>query len=108
MIILDTKQFHQSSKITLEEFKRLVYNNYYTLKENDSDLTLVIEKLFSDKEIRKAINDLSLDKNRNVVIDNHIRSNIILRYLEFGGEGLRAPHLLSNSKKSIERRILDV
>lgn len=108
MIILDTKQFHQSSKITLEEFKRLVYNNYYTLKENDSDLILVIEKLFSDKEIRKAINDLSLDKNRNIVIDNHIRSNIILRYLEFGGEGLRAPHLLSNSKKSIERRILDV
>lgn len=108
MIILDTKQFHQSSKITLEEFKRLVYNNYYTLKENDSDLILVIEKLFSDEEIRKAINDLSLDKNRNIVIDNHIRSNIILRYLEFGGEGLRAPHLLSNSKKSIERRILDV
>lgn len=108
MIILDTKQFHQSSKITLEEFKKLVYNNYYTLKENDSDLILVIEKLFSDKEIRKAINDLSLDKNRNIVIDNHIRSNIILRYLEFGGEGLRAPHLLSNSKKSIERRILDV
>ncbi len=108
MIILDTKQFHQSSKITLEEFKRLVYNNYYTLKENDSGLILVIEKLFSDEEIRKAINDLSLDKNRNIVIDNHIRSNIILRYLEFGGEGLRAPHLLSNSKKSIERRILDV
>lgn len=108
MIILDTKQFHQSSKITLEEFKRLVYNNYYTLKENDSDLILVIEKLFSDEEIRKAINDLSLDKHRNIVIDNHIRSNIILRYLEFGGEGLRAPHLLSNSKKSIERRILNV
>lgn len=108
MIILDTKQFHQSSKITLEEFKKLVYNNYYTLKENDSGLILVIEKLFSDEEIRKAINDLSLDKNRNIVIDNHIRSNIILRYLEFGGEGLRAPHLLSNSKKNIERRILDV
>lgn len=108
MIILDTKLFHQDSRMTLNIFKKLLYNNYYTIKENDPEVILVLRNIFSDKEIEQSINDISLDKHRNIIIDSHIRSNIILRYLEFGGEGTKAPHLLSKTKKDLERRSLNV
>lgn len=108
MIILDTKQFYQDSRMTYNMFKKLLYNNYYLLIKNDPEFNLSVQSLFSDKEIENAIDNISLDKHRNIVIDEHIKSGIILRYLEFGGEAFRAPHLLSRTKKDLERRKLNV
>ena len=108
MIILDTKEFYQDSRLTLNMFKKLLYNNYNTLKQNDPEIILVLTRIFSEDDIDRAIKDISLDKHRNIVIDNHIRSNVILRYLEYGGEALRAPNLLSKAKKDLERRSLNV
>lgn len=108
MIILDTKEFYQDSRMTLSLFKKLLYNNYYRMIENDSELNLNIQRIFSEEDIDKALKSISLDKHRYIIIDEHIRAGLILRYLEFGGEGLRAPHLLSRTKKQMERRKLNV
>ncbi len=107
MIILDTKEFYQDSRMTLNLFKKLLYNNYYKLKENDSELNLIISGIFSDEDIIDAIKDISLDRHRNIYVDSHIRSDLIIRYLEYGGEGLRAPHLVSNTVKQLKRRKLN-
>lgn len=108
MIILNTKQFYQSSRITLEQFKKLVYINYKTIVENDPEVNLVIKNMHSDKDIDKAINSLTLDKDDNIITLNQTNSDVLLRYLEYGGESIKAPHILSKAKKSLERRSLNV
>lgn len=108
MIILDTSPFYQSPRLTLEEFKRLVYNNYCIIMENDSELNLMIHNLFEDKDVKEAINSMSIDKDRNIISENNTKNDLILRYLEYGGESLRAPHILHKSKMQLERRSLNV
>jgi len=83
MIILDTKQFYQDSRMTLNLFKKLLHNNYYLIIENNPEFNVVVRGLFSEDEINEAIDNIYLDKHRNIYIDSHIRSNLILRYLEF-------------------------
>lgn len=108
MIILDTKEFYQDSRMVFNLYKKLLYNNYCAMSNDESESILKIQNIFSDEEIKDAIKSISLDKHRNIVIDEHIRAGLILRYLEFGGEGLNAPHLLSKTKKNLERRKLNV
>lgn len=83
MIILDTKQFYQDPRMTLNLFRKLLYNNYYILKENNSEVNLIITRMFSEEDIDKAFKAIYLDKHRNIYIDSHIRGDLILRYLEY-------------------------
>lgn len=104
MIILSTKNNFLNPKYILEEFKRLLYITYITYKEKSSESILMISRIFSDKDIKQAINHIFLDEHRNIVSDGNSRNDMILRYLEFGGEGVPAPHLISKIKSQIERR----
>lgn len=104
MIILSTKNNFLNPKYILEEFKRLLYITYITNKEKSSESILMISRIFSDKDIKQAINHISLDKHRNIVTDGQSKNDMILRYLEFGGEGVPAPHIISKVKSQIERR----
>ena len=104
MIILSTKNSFLNPKYILEEFKRLLYITYITNKENSSESILMLSRIFSDKDIRQAINSIFLDKHRNIISDSQSKNDTILRYLEFGGEGVPAPHIISKVKGQIERR----
>lgn len=64
----------------------------------------MISRIFSDKDIKQAINHIFLDEHRNIVSDGNSKNDMILRYLEFGGEGVPAPHIISKIKSQIERR----
>lgn len=104
MIILDTKNLALSPEYILRQLKQIIYVIYLSLKENHSESVLMISELFSDKEIKDAINSIYLDKHRNIVSDSQSRYDKILRYLEYGGEAVKSPHLISKAISNIERR----
>ena len=109
MILLDTKSIPFGSEFTLNQFKTILYVNYLTLKKNGSEGILVISRMFSDTQVKEAIDSIYLDRFRNIISDGHSNHDKILRYLEFGGEGVEALHLLSDSRKKIlERRKANV
>ena len=106
MILLNANNFYQSPRVILNMYKNLLDIRYNTLRTSKNETILSLLRIFTHQEIEKAIEDIFLDKNNNIIIDSQSKSSVILRYLEYGGENVRSLFLLSNVKKDIERRSL--
>jgi hypothetical protein len=82
-----------------EVYKKSVLATYEKLKlSNDKSINKIIE-LFGNDKIIKAINNMRINYLSQIVIDEHTEDSLIARYLEFGGQDIKAIHLFSRSRK---------
>lgn len=58
-------------------------------------------KLYDISDIKRAFNSISIDNFGHLYIPEQSYQNTLLRYLEFGGQGVRPTHLLSNAKDKL-------
>lgn len=91
--------------IGARQLRQLTINllNYNIRKlEKDNSLGLKqLKNIYSISDIINTFNTISIDSNGNILIPENNSSNHILRYLEYGGEGVRATHLLSSVKRDL-------
>lgn len=103
MILLDCTNFSKSPIALKMIYINILNNIILTKKQNKSLEASHILDIFSIKEILEALDFIIIDKNRNLKIQENTKASKILRYLEFGGEGVRPNHILSETKKIFVR-----
>lgn len=73
------------------------------LKVNQKDLES-IKKLYSEEEIEHAINSLYVI-GKSVYAPTSGKDGVILRYLEYGGYGIKTKKILSRASRLISRKV---
>lgn len=65
-------------------------------KISNNDLSVAqLLSLYDLKDVMNALDTIKTDSNNNIYVDDQSNESIILRYLEYGGEGVKSPHLFS-------------
>lgn len=100
MIILENKNSNIDMTTLKHIYMIFLVRDFNIRKESQSAGITQLLKLFSDSEVREALNDIYINGNK-LCIPETGESSYILRYLEFGGDGVSALHLLSNNVKKL-------
>ena len=103
MILLKTNQFIQGAHSIRETFIQLCNKELIKLRKNNSLALMQISNKYDLDEIKEAFNNIQVDIYGNLIVPEHTNTSVILRYLEYGGEGVRASHLLTNVTNEINR-----
>ena len=74
-------------------------------KNKSLGLSQMLDK-YSESDIRDAFKSIYVDKDYYLSIPEHSNSDVLLRFLEFGGEGIKPTHLLSKAKQRITKTFL--
>ena len=78
----------------------LYYNLLLLYKDKSLGLTQLLNR-YSLYDIRKALQDIKIDNDGIIYVPERTKSDYILRYLEFGGDGVRPTFLVSSVTKKI-------
>jgi hypothetical protein len=73
----------------------IYYNLLLLLKDKSLGLTQMLDR-YSLYEIKNALRDIKIDDKGIIYIPERTKSDYIIRYLEFGGDGVRPTHLISS------------
>lgn len=101
MIIINLGQFKLNPNAIRELF--IIYCNKelsQLLNNKSKDLRTILEK-YSIEDIKSALNTMTIDKDGNLIVPEHLTSSVILRELEFGSNNVNALHILSKTKKRL-------
>lgn len=101
MIILDNKSNTMNIMVLKKLVQILIYKEFEKAKSGDAINIRQILELYSESDIRNAIEDIYVNGNR-LEIPEKGKSSEILRYLEFGGEDVRSLRLISRSVKKLK------
>ena len=103
MILLNCKDFRQGASSVRNIFINMCEKQLIKLqKDNSLGLKQLLE-LYSLEDIEQAFNQIYVNKDRQLVIPEQSISSYILRYLEYGGEGVRPTHLLSTVQNEFSK-----
>lgn len=101
MIILDNKSNTMNIMVLKKLVQILIYKEFEKAKSGDAINIRQILEIYSESDIRNAIEDIYVNGNR-LEIPEKGKSSEILRYLEFGGEDVRSLRLISRSVKKLK------
>lgn len=100
MVIL-TNRYNHIDMVTMKKFFINILNKEYQKeKYGESIQSLQINQMFTDDEVYDAIHSIYIKGDR-LEIPERGKNSDIMRYLEFGGEGVRPMHLISRSLKQL-------
>ena len=103
MILVNTKKFLTGFRSLKELYKNLVYIEIENQKQNNDIALNQFFKIYSEDELRQAIESIHYDARGFLVSPEHTKENIILRYLEFGGESANPTHVLSRASDALDK-----
>ena len=101
MIILNCNQFQLNPYSIKELFVVYCMHELAKLQTNKSpDLRRILDK-YNIETIKHTLNNITLDKENNLIVPEHTASSMIIRELEFGGPNQRALHILTRAKQNM-------
>lgn len=101
MILLNCNKFIQGAYSIREIFIQLCDSRLTRFqKDNNLGLQQILD-YYSLSDIKRAFRNISVNEYGYLYVPNKTSSELILRYLEYGGENVRATHLLSQTVNEI-------
>lgn len=100
-MILCNKSSFMNSQTFRNYYIYLCENKIVSLLKDKSIGLSQLLQIYDLNDIKSALQSINIDKNNNLYIPDQSNESKIIRYLEFGGENVKATHLFSNINKSI-------
>lgn len=103
MRLLNLNKYMTGFRSVKEIYKHLVLMEIEKLKASN-DLSLKqFFNLYTEEDLRKALDSIQYDGKGFMLVQEHTKNNLILRYLEFGGESVKPTHILSKAKLALDK-----
>lgn len=100
MIIVNCRNFLQGAISIRSLYINICNYELNNLVDSNSlGLFQILDK-YNINEIKEAINSITISNNY-LIVPEQTKASVILRYLEYGGEDIKAIHFLSKAKSKL-------
>lgn len=103
MKLLDCRLINSHPDVIRNIFVSALLRNYMNADLNDNKPIKDLKKMFSDLDIKNSIKSIFYDGR--FISTPEDNNGLILRYLEYGGEGIKASNLISNTLFEIKKEL---
>lgn len=98
MKILDCSDFKQNPNTIKSIFSHFLMTELTSIRKQNSLGLIQILRKYSFRDINDALRNIKINDDGDLEIQDNTRYCTILKFLEYGGEGVRALNLLSKAE----------